>query len=384
MEAYLDNSSTTKVLPLVKDIMVKCMEEDWGNPSAMHTKGVDAEGYVRAAREKIAATLKCSFSEIIFTSGGTESNNMAIIGTALAKRRQGKHIITTKIEHPSVGNVMKFLEGEGFEVSYLSVDKEGRIDLEELKSLIREDTILVSVMQVNNEVGAVEPIEEIGKIVKEKNPDCTFHVDAIQSYGKFIIRPKKAKIDLLSVSAHKIGGPKGVGFIYIKEKTKLNPIIFGGGQQDNMRSGTENVPGIAGLGVAAEEAYKDFDKKSEAFYALKENLEDKLSALEGVIINSPKGKEGAPHIVSASFKDIRSEVMLHALEEMGVFVSAGSACSSHKRAPSATLSSIGVDKSLLESTVRFSLNPYNTKEEIDYAVDKVSEVLEKYRKFTRK
>ena len=382
MECYLDNSSTTKELTEVKEEVIKCMEEDWGNPSAMHKKGVDAEMCVRGAREQIADTLKCSPSEIIFTSGGTESNNLAITGTALAKKRQGKHIITTQIEHPSVANVMKALEGEGFEITYLSVDKRGQIDKEELKAALRDDTILVSIMHVNNEIGAAEPVEEIGKIVKEKAPAASFHVDAIQSYGKFIIRPSKAKIDLLSVSAHKIGGLKGAGFLYIKDKTKINPVIFGGGQQDNMRSGTENVPGIAALGVAAKLAYTDFEEKQERMRRLKDDLSKRLRDLKGVTINSPD--DGAPHIVSASFEGIRSEVMLHALEEMGVYVSAGSACSSHKRALSATLVAVGTDRSLLESTVRFSLSPANTKEEVEYAAECVGEVLEKYGRFIRR
>ncbi len=383
MESYLDNSSTTKPSQGVLDIMMQTLTTDYGNPSAMHMKGVDAEGYVRTAREQIAATLKCKPQEIIFTSGGTESNNMAIIGAALANRRSGHHIITTSIEHPSVGNVMKFLEGEGFEVTYLPTDTNGVIDMDALRAAMREDTILVSIMYVNNEIGAIEPVAEVGAFIKKVNPSCVFHVDAIQAYGKILIRPKKANIDLMSVSGHKIHGPKGTGFIYIREKTRINPIIHGGGQQDNMRSGTENVPGISGLGQAAKEAYTDFDAKIEQLYNMKQRLADGLSAIPDVILNGPSVRDGAPQIISASFRNIRSEVLLHALEERGVYISAGSACSSHKRAPSASLVAIGVEKSLLESTVRFSLSTYTTAAEIDYALEQLREVLEVYRKYTR-
>ena len=383
MESYLDNSSTTKPSQGVVDIMMQTLTVDYGNPSAMHMKGVDAEGYIRAAREQIAATMKCKPQEIIFTSGGTESNNMAIIGTALANRRRGRHIITTSIEHPSVSNVMKFLEGEGFEVTYLPTDSAGAVDLDAFKAAMREDTILVSIMYVNNEIGAIEPVAEIGAYIKQVNPSCVFHVDAIQAYGKILIRPKKSNIDLMSVSGHKIHGPKGTGFIYIREKTKINPIINGGGQQDNMRSGTENVPGISGLGQAAKEAYTDFDDKIARLYCLKHRLVDGLRAIDDMVINGPEVDIGAPQIVSASFRNIRSEVLLHALEERGVYISAGSACSSHKRAPSASLVAIGVEKALLESTVRFSLSVYTTEAEIDYALEQLRDVLEMYRKYTR-
>lgn len=382
MDAYLDNSATTKVYDSVKDVMVKVMLEDYGNPSSMHMKGLEAENYVKDAIKTIAKSLKATEKEIIFTSGGTESNNMALIGGAMANKRRGNHIITTKIEHASVSNTVKHLEEEGFRISYLPVDNNGIVDLEVLKKELCEDTILVSVMYVNNEIGAVEPIEEIGKIVKDYNKDIVFHVDAIQAYGKYNIVPKKANIDLLSVSSHKIHGPKGVGFIYIKEKTKIKPIILGGGQQKGMRSGTDNVPGIAGMAQAVKEIYTDFDKKIDKMYELREAFIDGVEKIEGAVVNGKKDRTNAPHIVSVSFSGIRSEVLLHALEDKQIYVSAGSACSSNKPAISETLKSIGVDNALLDSTVRFSFSTMTTINEIEYALEVLTDivpVLQRYR-----
>ena len=272
MEAYFDNGATTRVFPQVKDIVIEAMEEEYGNPSSMHMKGVKAEQYVKDAREIIAKSLKVDPKEIVFTSGGTESNNMALIGTAMANARKGKHIISTRIEHASVYNPLFFLEENGYEITYLPVDEHGVVDLEALEKAIRPDTILVSVMYVNNEIGAVQPVEEIGKIVKKKNPDTLFHVDAIQAYGKYHIYPRRLKIDLLSVSGHKIHGPKGIGFLYIKDKTKVHPLILGGGQQKGMRSGTENVPGIAGLGKAVQLIYQDHEEKMKKIQAIKDDF----------------------------------------------------------------------------------------------------------------
>ena len=384
MEAYLDNSATTKVFDSVRDVVVKTMSEDYGNPSSMHLFGMRGENYVKEARKTIASVLKATEKEIIFTSGGSESNNMALIGAAEANKRAGKHIITTGIEHASVSATMKYLEGLGYEITYLPVDNTGKVDLEALRQSLREDTILVSVMYVNNEIGTIEPIEEIGKIIKEYNKSILFHVDAIQAFGKIDIVPKRLNIDLMSVSAHKIHGPKGVGFIYIKEKTKVKPIIYGGGQQNGMRSGTENVPGIAGLSQAVKEIYKDLKSENQKITELKDYFIDRVSELEGVTINSKKGSVGAPHIISVSVEGIRSEVLLHALEERGVYVSAGSACSSNKPAVSATLKAIGVKKELLDSTVRFSLSVFTTKEEIDYAIETMEELMGRLRIYRRK
>lgn len=382
-EIYFDNSATTRVLDQVKDIVVKVMTEDYGNPSARHRKGKEAEDYVKAAADEVAKTLKVQPKEILFTSGGTESNNMALIGTALANQRAGKHIITTRIEHPSVYNPLIMLEEQGFEVTYLNVDSQGHISLEELRESLRPDTILVSVMYVNNEIGAVEPVTEIGRIVKASNPSALFHVDAIQAYGKYRIWPKKLGIDLLSVSAHKIHGPKGVGFLYINEKAKIKPLILGGGQQRGMRSGTENVPGIAGLGMAAREAYTDFDEKIAYICGLKDYFIDCVSELDGVTVNSQKGEEGAPQIASASFSGVRSEVLLHALEDRGIYVSSGSACSSNHPAISGTLKGIGLKRELLDATLRFSFSILNTREEIDGCIGALRELLPLLRRYQR-
>lgn len=384
MEAYFDNSATTKVLDCVKDAVVDAMCVNYGNAAAKHRKGVEAENLIREAKKAIADTLKVQEKEILFTSGGTESNNTALIGTALANRRAGKHLITTGVEHPSIYNTMSFLEEMGFEVTYLPVDHLGHISLEDLEKAIREDTILVSVMYVNNEVGAVEPIEAISQCIKKKNPKTLFHVDAIQAYGKYKIRPKKQGIDLLSVSGHKIHAPKGVGFLYIRDGVKIRPILFGGGQQKGMRSGTENVPGCAGLGVAAREAYKDFDARIEKLYTLREHLIAGLKPLGGVTINGSEDRTNAPQIVSASFEGVRSEVLLHALEDKGVYVSSGSACSSNHPGISGTLKGIGVKKELLDSTIRFSLGDLNTEEEVDYAIGVLGELLPVLRRYQMK
>lgn len=384
MEAYFDNSATTKVFDSVKDIVVKTMTEDYGNPSARHMKGVEAENYIKEARSIIARSLKVQEKEILFTSGGSESNNMALIGTAMANRRAGTHIISSNIEHPSVYNPLGFLEEQGFEITYLPVDRRGHISLEQLRGAIRPDTILVSVMYVNNEVGAVEPVEEIGKLVKRQNPSALFHVDAIQAYGKYEIRPKRQGIDLLSVSAHKLHGPKGVGFLYIDEKVKIRPLIYGGGQQRGLRSGTENVPGVAGMGAAVKEMFDGHQAKVDYLYELKDYASARLLELEGVTLNNPPGREGAPQIISASFEGVKSEVLLHALEERGVYVSSGSACSSNHPGISGTLKGVGVRQDLLDSTLRFSFGLFNTKEEIDYAVGVLGEILPVLRRFRRR
>lgn len=383
MQAYLDNSATTKCSERAKNKMLQTLLADYGNPSSLHMMGVDAERYVKEAQEKIAKTLKAEPKEIIFTSGGTESNNMALIGTAMANKRAGMHLITTGIEHASVAAPMEYLEEQGFRVTYLPVDKDGIISLEKLKEAVDEETILVSLMMVNNEIGALEPIEEAVRVIKEKNPKILIHVDAIQAYGKFRIIPKKLGIDLLSVSGHKIHGPKGSGFLYVKDKTKIKPLIYGGGQQKGMRSGTENVPGIAGLGEAAEEIYENFEEKVDKMYALKQRFVEGVQKIEGVSVNGKTGRDSAPHIVSVSVDGVRSEVMLHTLEDKNIYVSAGSACSSNKPAVSHTLQQIGLRKDLLDSTIRFSFCVDTTEEEIDYALEVLAGVIPQLRKYTR-
>ena len=384
MEAYLDNSATTRCSERAADIVMKVMREDFGNPSSMHTKGVEAEHYIREAKEFFAKNLKVDEKEIYFTSGGTESNNLALIGTAMANRRSGNHLITTSVEHASVGNPMKYLEEQGFEVTYLPVDQDGIVSLEALKEALRPETILVSVMYVNNEVGAVQPVDEIAKLVKDYDSKIIFHVDAIQAYGKYRIWPKKEGIDLLSVSGHKIHGPKGTGILYVNSKLKIHPIILGGGQQKGMRSGTENVPGIAGLAEAAKECYENLDEKVDRLYALKERFVKQIEELDDVKVNGRTGRDSAPHIVSVSFRDVRSEVLLHALEEKGIYVSAGSACSSNKPAVSHTLKSMGIEKDLLGSTLRFSFCFETTEEETDYCVRELRELLPMLRRYVRR
>ena len=381
MEVYLDNAATTRVMEPVRKIVVKAMTEDYGNPSAKHKKGMEAEHYIKEARAAIAKTLRVEDKEILFTSGGTESNNMALIGGALANWRAGKHIISTRIEHASVYQPLTYLEGQGFEVTYLGVDGDGHISLNELEQAIRPDTVLVSVMYVNNDIGAVEPIEEIGRLVKAKDPKILFHVDGIQAYGKYEIRPKREGIDLLSASGHKIHGPKGTGFLYIDEKSKIKPIIYGGGQQRGLRSGTENVPGVAGLGVAAQEIYRDLSGYIDRMVRLKDHLIDRMEEVEGAVVNSKRGLKSAPQIISVSFAGVRSEVLLHTLEERGIYVSSGSACSSHHPALSGTLKAVGIKKELLDSTLRFSLGIYNTEEELDYTIQALKELLPMLRRY---
>lgn len=380
MEVYFDNAATTAVYPEVRQLMIKLMEEDYGNPSSLHMKGVVAEKYIKEAQKQISAQLKCQEKELVFTSGGTEANNLAIIGGALAKRRSGKHIITSSIEHASVYAPVEFLEKEGFEVTRLGVDKNGRIDLDELKNSLRDDTILVSVMYVNNEIGSIQPVAEIASIVKTYNPDIYFHVDGVQAFGKLAFSPKKLGIDMLSVSGHKIHGPKGSGFLYVKDKTLLRPIIYGGGQQRGMRSGTENVPAIAGLGLATELMYRNHEDKMNYVSSLKNTFIEGVTSLENVFDNS----KGAPHIASISFEGIRSEVMLHALEEKGIYTSSGSACSSNKPHVSNVLKAIGLEDKKLESTLRFSFCENNTMDEVNYALETIRELLPVYRRYIRK
>lgn len=384
MDVYFDNSASTKVSEKAIEIMLKTMRDDYANTSGKHIKGVEAESYVKDAADIIAKTLKVKKGEIIFTSGGTESNNMALIGGAMSRKRYGKHIIISGIEHPAVYRPAEFLTEQGFELSVLPVNSEGQVDLELLKSTLRDDTVLVSVMYVNNEIGAIEPVEEISRIIKAKNKDILFHVDAIQAYTKLRINPKSQGIDMLSASGHKFHGPKGVGFLYIDSNVKINPIIFGGGHQRGMRSGTLNTTGIAGMGVAAKEAYENFDERINKISDLKYYLMDELEKLEGAVLNTGRGKNFAPQVISVSFEDIRAEVLLHALEDRGIYVSSGSACSSNHPGISGTLKAIGVRDDLLDATIRISLSEPNNKEEADYFIKNLKELLPLLRKFVRK
>ena len=383
MEAYFDNAATTKVFPEVKDLVVKLMEEDYGNPSSLHQKGLDAGHYIKETKEILAKEWKVDSKEIVLTSGGTESNNLALIGAALANKRSGNRIITSKVEHASVSSTMAFLESLGFEVVYLNVDHQGIVDLEQLEQEVNEDTILVSVMYVNNEIGAVEPIQEIAEIIKEKNPKTLFHVDAIQAFGKYHIYPKRMGIDLMSVSGHKIHGPKGTGALFIKNRTKVKPIIYGGGQQDGMRSGTENVPGIAGLGLATKMIYNDLDMKVALMRELKDYFIEQAGKIENTTVHGLKDEGSAPHIISLGIAGIRSEVLLHTLEDKGIYVSSGSACASNHPAVSGVLRSIGAAQEYLDATIRFSMSEFTTKEEIDYTLETLYNCIPMLRKYTR-
>lgn len=383
MEVYLDNSATTKCYDSVCDIVGRVMCQDYGNPSSMHRKGVEAERYVREAKETLARLLKVQEKEIFFTSGGTESDNLALIGCAKANHRAGRHLITSSIEHPAVLSAMHHLEEKGFRVTYLPVDKDGKIRLDALRRALCNDTILVSIMHVNNEVGSVQPLEEAVQIVKNFNRNILFHVDAVQGFGKYRIYPKRMGIDLLSISGHKIHGPKGIGVLYINEKVKIKPIAFGGGQQRNVRSGTENVPGIAGVGVAAKEIYTNFDSKIEKMRELKNYFIKGVKKIERTTVHGCIDETSAPHIVSVGFAGIRSEVLLHTLEEKGIYVSAGSACSSNHPAISGVLKGMGVGAEYLDSTLRFSFSEFTTKEEIDYTLESLYNCVPMLRRYTR-
>lgn len=395
MQVYLDNSATTKITEGVRDKVMKALYEDYGNPSSMHILGVKAEQYIKEATQIIANTLKVEPKEILYTSGGTEANNLALIGTAMANKRRGNHIITSRIEHPSVHQPLVHLEENGFLISFAPVDSTGKIIKEKLFELIQDNTLMVSLMYVNNEIGSVQEIKELATELKNRKKDIIIHVDAVQAFGKYRIYPKREGIDLLSFSGHKIHGPKGVGALYVSEKNKINPTIFGGGHQKGLRSGTENVPGIAGLGQAVLELYQDFEYKITRMYELKQRFLKEVSKLEGVIINGmpmecgedfelEQIKKTAPHIMNVCFQEVRSEVLLHALEEKGIYVSSGSACSSHHPTPSVTMTAIGLSKNLMDSTLRFSMSEFTTMEEIDYTLEQIKQLLPMLRRYTRK
>lgn len=384
MEVYLDNSATTRCFDEVAALMTQIMCEDYGNSSSLHRKGVQAEKYIRYAKDVIARNLKVNEKEIFFTSGGTEADNLALRGCAHANCRSGRHLITTQIEHPAILQTMKHLEEEGFRVTYLPVDKKGCIRLEDLERAITGETILVSIMHTNNEVGSLQPVAQAGALIKRMNPKILFHVDAVQGYGKFRIYPKKMKIDLLSVSGHKIHGPKGIGFLYIDEKVKIKPIIFGGGQQGGIRSGTENVPAAAGLAKAVEIVYGNLDKEVARLYQLKKAFVEGVRKIDNVVVNGHPDETGAPHVVSVSIRGVKSEVLLHALEDREIYVSAGSACSARKPQPSATLRAMGVEQELLGSTIRFSFSVFTTMEEINYTLQTMYDIIPMLRKYTRR
>ncbi|QUH20446.1 cysteine desulfurase family protein [Alkaliphilus sp. B6464] len=374
MEVYLDNAATTKPRKEVVESILKSLEEQYANPSSLHKKGVEVEKEIKRIRRIVAKALGCTDQEIIFTSSGTEANNLAIRGITDAYKRSGNHIITSKIEHKSVLNTFNELERKGFKVTYLDVDEKGFISTEQLKDAINNSTILVSIMYVNSEIGSIQPIEEIGKIIKSINPKTLFHVDGVQAFGKIKFNIKDIKIDSFSISGHKIHGPKGIGALYIKKGTKINPILTGGSQEMGIRSGTENVPGIYGLGEAVKLSMEDQDKNIEHLKKLRDYFIDTFkSQVEGIHITSEKNDNFAPHIINVSFPGVRSEIMLHSLEQDGIYVSSGSACSSKRKGYSHVLEAINMRDDLIDSALRFSLSYITTKSEIDYAIEKTKE-----------
>ena len=373
MEVYLDNSATTMCYPEVGELVYKVMCRDYGNPSSMHRKGVQAEHYIRESKETIARLLKVNAKEIFFTSGGTESDNLALIGCARANRRNGNHLITSSIEHPAILNTMP----------YLPVDQKGRIKLEALKEALCPETILVSIMYVNNEVGTVQPVQEAARLVRQYKPSILFHTDAVQGYGKYRIYPKRMGIDLLTASGHKIHGPKGTGFLYIDSRVKIRPIVFGGEQQKNIRSGTENVPGIAGLGLASKMIYQDLEMKNALMRELKNRFIEGISKIENTTIHGFTDEGSAPHIISVGVAGVRSEVLLHTLEDKGIYVSSGSACSSNHPSVSGVLKGIGAAREYLDATLRFSMSEFTTKEEIDYTLETLYNCIPMLRRYTR-
>ena len=387
-QIYLDHAATTPPLPEVCDTMISYMKSEWGNPSSLYDFSDEPRRAVLDARAHTAALIHADPKRIFFTSGGSESDSWALIGCARLLRCKGNHIIVSAIEHHAILHATAFLEDEGFEVTYLMPDAAGFIHPENLLKAMRPDTILVSIMMANNEIGTIQPISDLAYIAHTNGCEgCLFHTDAVQAYGQIPIDVKRLGVDLLSASAHKIYGPKGIGLLYIRDGVTLTPLIFGGGQESGIRGGTENVPAIAGLGEAAEEIYENLDEKRAHLYGLKQRFIDGIEKLEGTHVNGKTGEDSAPHIVSVSFEGIRSEVLLHSLEDRGIYVSSGSACSSNnhagKQKGSKTLRNIHLKENLLDSTLRFSFSVHTTEEEIDYALEVLGELLPVLKKYTR-
>ncbi len=375
MIVYLDNSSTTRPYKEAVDKAVFYMTQDYGNPSSLHRMGLDAEKAVREAREAVAKGLGATAGEIYFTSGGTEADNMAIIKGAESRRRAGNRIITTRVEHPAVLEPCAYMAKQGFEVVYIDVDSKGCIDMEQLKSEINDRTILISVMHVNNELGSINPIAEIAKLKR----NALFHSDAVQSYGKVDINAGSMDIDMISVSGHKIHGPKGIGAIYVRKGTNIGPYIMGGGQEKAMRSGTENVPAIAGFGAAADISYTNMKSGTGSMKAARAYLLEGIrSSIADIRVNSPE--DGCPSVLNVSFAGTRGEVLLHMLEDCGIYVSTGSACSSNKHGQSHVLKAIGLTDREIEGTLRFSFSEFNTIEEMDYVLENLTAAVKRFRR----
>lgn len=377
MNVYFDNSATTMPYNEVIDEVSKGMKEYFGNPSSLHKIGIKCEKRLNEAREYFASTIKCNKDEIYFTSGGSEGNNLILKGLL----KPGHHFITTTFEHHSIINTCKDLESKGVKITYLDVDSEGRVSLEDLEEAICKDTVLVSIMHVNNEMGVVQDLEAIGNLIKERSSRAKFHVDAVQGYGKLSIDVTKSKIDLLTIAGHKIHGPKGTGLVYIKKGIILNSLISGGNQEKGFRAGTENLPGIIGFEKAAKITFENMDKSYEKVLELKSYFIERLKEIKDVRINS--GIEGfSPYILNVSFLGVRAEVLLHLLEEQGIYVATGSACTSKNSVVhgSYVIKALGLNNREIESAIRFSFSYENTKEEVDYTID----VLKKSLMFLRR
>lgn len=381
---YFDNAATTRAADEVAERVRYMLLENFGNPSAQSMMGVRAENELNDARKIMAKSINALPEEIYFTSGGTEDDNWAIFGTAEGYKRSGKHIITTSIEHPAVAEPMERLRQKGWDITVLDVDKNGYIDLDALRDSIREDTVLVSTILINNEVGTIQDASAVGKLIKEKNPNTLFHVDAVQAFGKYPIDVRKMGIDMLSMSGHKIHGPKGVGFFYMKKGLKVRPIIYGGGQERGQRSATENTPGIVGLAKAVELAMENMDASHEKVMEVKRTLaEGILRDIPKTHINGPSIEEASPYVLNVSFNGLRSEVLLHSLEESEIYVSAGSACSSKKKGGSHVLRSLGLSEERIEGAVRFSFCRYNTVDEALFCLEVLKEKTAFLRKYMR-
>ncbi len=377
MEIYFDNSATTRPYDEVAAAVYDTMKINYGNPSSLHKLGIEAERAVKQAKERIASALKASPGEILFTSGGTESDNIALLGATGAGR--GRHIISTPLEHPAVLNTLDELKKRGYIVEYIPVDTSGRVKLNDFKRMIRPDTVLVTAMLVNNEIGTIEPVKEMSRFLKAANPRALMHVDAVQGFGKVPMTADSLGADLISLSSHKIHGPKGMGALYIRKGVRVKPILFGGGQQQGLRSGTENVPGIVGFGLAAKMAVTDLAEKTSRMEAIRNRLRDGIkNNIDNIMINTPE--IAAPHILNISFGGTKAEVVLHSLEMQDIFVSSGSACSSHKKEPSYVLTEIGVPRKMIDGSIRFSLSEFNTEDDADAAIEALKSIIPRLRK----
>lgn len=383
MEVYLDNCATTKPREEVIDEINFMLKESYGNPSSLHRLGFNAEKKVEESREIISRFLNVNNDEIYFTSGGTESNNIAIQGLVNKNKKRGNHIITTEIEHPSVLNIFKYYESKGFDITYLKVDRFGFIDLNELEKSIKDSTILISIMLVNNEIGTIEPVGEIKKILNKKASNAYIHVDGIQALGKIPLELNKWSIDTFSFSGHKIHGPKGIGGLYIRKGTNISPIMHGGNQEREIRSGTENTLGIVGIGKAVEIVKNNFNKENKYVRELKNYMHEKIMTnIPEIKVNSLLDESFSPYILNISFLGVRGEVLLHYLENKGIYVSTGSACSSHGKGKSHVLKAIGLNSDEIEGAIRFSLSYLNTKNDINYVVEELKKSVEDIRQIT--